>query len=139
MMLGPVQVLVVGVPDADQADVVVASLRGLGEDAPVCLLDAFVVGVDADGAVTLDEGDEPPRTAALFLQPEEASATAVLGPEVWDLGQVVPPGELAVVALLEHRWATPLRDALLAAGGSVAHETWLDHDDRDTLAALLGR
>lgn len=140
-MLGPVQVLVLTVADDQGRDDVVASLSALGPDAPVRLLEAFEVAVAEDGSISvISDADDPPATVALFVRPDDADANDVDEPatDVWHLGEVVPPGSTAVVALLEHRWATPLRDVLTAAGGAVSHETWLDPEDRGALEALLG-
>ena len=37
--------------------------------------------------------------------------------DVWYLADEIPPGTSAGIALLEHRWAIPLRDAIERAGG----------------------
>ena len=142
-MLGPVQVLVVGVPDSDRAGEVMATLGAVPGDGPVRCLDVFEVAVLDDGALSVDGA--APVSLPLFADlVEEASAGRIQdGTDVsaadgtWHLGQVVAPGERAVVAVLEHRWALGLRDSLRAAGATLRHETWLDEDDRTTLEALL--
>ena len=50
-------------------------------------------------------------------EPEEGST--------WSLADAIPPGTSAAVALIEHLWATPLREAVARAGGTALEETWL--------------
>ena len=44
--------------------------------------------------------------------------------QVWDVAASIPNGSAAAVALIEHLWATPLRDAIARAGG-VASGDWV--------------
>jgi len=55
----------------------------------------------------------------------------------WSLEAAVPPGTTAAVALIEHVWARPLREAIKHAGGHTLEETWLGARDLDTLEGLL--
>jgi hypothetical protein len=143
-MLGPVQVLVVDVADPDQAGTVLASLAALGPlaespaDAPVRCVDAFECTIDDDGelVVITRDGRQPP-SVPLFAEEVERAGPRVAAEELWDLSEVVPPGGRVVVAVLEHRWAVGLRDALLAAGAALRYETWLDAEDRAGLEALI--
>jgi hypothetical protein len=133
-MLAPVQVLVLGVPDPARGHDVITALRQI-DTGVVQVIDAFVVSVAEDGSI---DAEGTPRSAPLFSQAEAGDGTTgEAGGDAWHLGEVVPPGTHAVVVLLEHRWATPLRDALAVASGAVSHETWLDADDRDALERLL--
>lgn len=61
-MLGPVQVLVVGVPDDDGARAVFESLAVVLEDGPVRWLDSFEVTADDDGDLVV-EAPGPGRDA----------------------------------------------------------------------------
>ena len=133
-MLGPVQVLVVGVPDADRARAVLTSLTALPADGPVRALDAFEVTVGEDGDIEAggDAASAPP-SLPLFAELADAASDATPQEETWDLTAVVPPGTRAVVAVLEHRWAAELREAMVSAGAALRYETWLDDDDRATL------
>ena len=47
----------------------------------------------------------------------------------WSLADSVPAGTTAAVALIEHTWAAPLRDAINRVGGVPLEETWLAPDD----------
>lgn len=137
-MLGPVQVLVVDVADPDQAGAVLASLTALAADGPVRCVDAFECAIDDDGelAVTARDGRQP-LSVPLFAEEVERPAPRVAAEELWHLGEVVPAGGRAVVAVLEHRWAVGLRDSLLAASATLRFETWLDPEDRSRLETLI--
>jgi hypothetical protein len=49
--------------------------------------------------------------------------------EVWYLADAIPEGTSAAVALLEHMWAIPLRDKIIAAGGAVLADAWVHPAD----------
>jgi hypothetical protein len=49
--------------------------------------------------------------------------------ELWDAADAIPPGTTAAVALIEHQWATPLRDAIQRAGGMPIADAWLAPED----------
>jgi hypothetical protein len=139
-MLGPVQVLIVGVADPESARSVLSSLVALAPDGPVRCVDAFECIVHEDGELTITAPDgRPPLSLPLFAQEGDEVVPLSGAEETWHLGEVVPPGGHAVVALLEHRWAEGLRDALLAAGASLRHEAWLDGDDRSSLESFLSQ
>ena len=45
--------------------------------------------------------------------------------EVWDIAEVIEPGSAAAIALIEHVWAMPLRDAIARAGGVPVSDAWV--------------
>ena len=139
-MLGPVQVLIVGVTDPESARSVLGSLVALAPDGPVGCVDAFECVVHDDGELTITTPDgRPPPSLPLFAEEADEVVPVTGGEETWHLGEVVPPGGRAVVALLEHRWAEGIRDALLAAGATLRHEAWLDAEDRSSLESFLSQ
>ena len=138
-MLGPVQVLVIGVSDDDGIDVVVRSLAALPDDGAVRLLDAFALTITTDGEVVASAAGSAAtaRSLPLFAEAAEDSSPPTSAGDTWQLGDAVPPGTKAVLALLEHRWAIGLRESLVSSGAVLRHETWLDEEDRRTLERLL--
>ena len=54
---------------------------------------------------------------------------------VWSLADSVPAGTTAAVALIEHLWAAPLREAIRRTGGVPLDEVWLAEPDLQRLAA----
>ena len=140
-MLGPVQVLIVDVSDPERAGAVMASLSALAPDGPVRCVDVFECSVEEDGELTIStrDGGQPLSQPLFADEIEEVEEVAPIpdAQEMWHLGEVVPVGGRAVVALLEHRWAVDLRDSLLAAGAVLRYETWLEEDDRARLDSFL--
>jgi len=49
--------------------------------------------------------------------------------EVWYVADAIPAGMSAAVAVIEHRWAIPLRDAVIASGGVALADEWLHPQD----------
>jgi len=153
---GPVQVLVVGLETDRLKGEVLAELQRLKEHDIVRLIDMVVVAKDRDGEIVgVEMSDLTPEQSAEFgaiagaligLGAEgeegmEAGAIAgaeaaiesegeFLGDEVlWSIADTIPNGVTAAVALLEHRWAIPLRDAIRGAGGMVLADSWVHPED----------
>ena len=62
-------------------------------------------------------GEEEASIGALAGAAELADGHVFDDAEIWYLGDAIPDGGAAAVALLEHRWAIPLRDKIIEAGG----------------------
>jgi hypothetical protein len=147
--MGPVQVLVIGFDQPTFNGEVVAELARLREAGIVRLVDVLLVSrVDEDTFETLPPPAGLPTdlgrlTAALLRRAERASPDDAdenapgqsRGP-AWSLADAVPTGAVAAVALIEHTWATPLRDAIQRAGGAALDETWLAPADLRRLEDL---
>lgn len=139
--MGPVQVLVIGLDQPEFTGEVLAELSRLRSAGIVRLIDVLVVSRGDDGAFeTLDEPTAmtPSRgelaAAVLGSGEDERDSMASDGPErprrpTWSLADSVPTGTTAAVALIEHTWATPLREAIDRVGGVPLEETWLARDD----------
>jgi uncharacterized membrane protein len=151
---GPVQLLVVAFADGTFDGRILAELRRLREQDSVRLLDLLFVFKDEDGAVVELETSELSDAEAAeygalvrslfgFTGDEggaagrggDAAATAARNgslldsAEAWFLADVIPTGTGAAVVLLEHRWATSLRDAVEAADGHDLVDTWVHPRD----------
>jgi len=151
---GPVQMLVVEFDRTAFEGEVVPELERLREAGIVRLLDLLFVRKPVGGELEmvrrsdLDE-DEATRFGALVGaliglgtgDEELAYRTAVAGAEeledghffgdaeVWYLADAIPEGGSAAVALIEHLWAIPLRDKLVAAGGVTLADEWIHPKD----------
>ena len=143
MAFGPVQLLVLGFSEPDFHGQVVAEFDRLKENDVVRVIDALVVYKDPRGEVkTLKRTDLSAEEAAEFgavvgglvglgaAGEEGAEAGARAGAEAtaegvdvfpeaqtWDVVDDIPNDTAAALILLEHRWAIPLRDAILDANG----------------------
>jgi uncharacterized membrane protein len=160
MEFGPVQVVVVGFSDQDFATGILPELRRLrGADA-IRLIDVTFVSKDDDGALTVvevaeitDEGwlDCGEIAAALMglrgCRAEGLLVGAVAGAgdgapdwgtgEAWAISDAIPAGTSALVALMEHRWAIPLREAISRGGGFALEDTWLRRSDLIAAGAMM--
>ncbi len=151
--MGPVQVLVLGFDQPTFSGEVLAELTRLGDAGIVRLIDVLLVSRADDGIFeTLAPTSMPAGlgelTAALLgrpggegpVEPETGTGEAELPTEAaWSLADSVPPGSTAAVALIEHIWASPLRDAVQRAGGVPLDETWLSPADHQILEELIGQ
>ena len=134
-MSGPVQVLVVGFDEPSFSGEVIAELTRLREAGVVRVVDVLLVRRDEDG--TFNTLAPPPGVDPSLGQ----VATDILGGrneppvdgDAWSLSDVVEPGSVAAIALIEHMWASPLVDAITSAGGRPLGELWLSPEDRARL------
>ena len=69
--------------------------------------------------------------------PDVPSAGEPAEGSTWSLADAIAPGTSAAVALIEHLWATPLREAIARAGGTALEETWLHRDDVERLEEFM--
>ncbi len=152
MTLGPVQLLTVGFDEPNFHGAIMDELKRLREHDIVRLVDVLIVAKDDDGHITQVELSDKPElekygalAGALLglgaageegaLAGAEAGAEAMSGgqlydpDEVWVLADEIPPGTTAAICMLEHRWAIPLRDAILDAGGTVLVDEWVHPED----------
>jgi uncharacterized membrane protein len=152
MALGPVQLLTVGFDEPNFTGAIMDEFKRLSEHDIVRLVDVLIVAKDDDGNVTQVELSDRPElqeygalAGALMglgaAGEEGMEAGAVAGavamadgkmydPEdVWVLADQIPPGMTAAIVMLEHRWAIPLRDAIMDAGGAVLVDEWIHPED----------
>jgi uncharacterized membrane protein len=162
MEMGPVQMLVVGFEEGKFEGKILAELRRLREHDIIRLVDLLFVAKDEDGEVAaVEHSDLTPEEAMEFgalagallglgadgEEGAEAGAVAgaaaaadgsVLDDDVWYLADSIPPGTSAGIALIEHRWAIPLRDAIQTAGGETLVDTWVHPQDLVAIGAAAG-
>ena len=147
--IGPVQLLVVGFDEPNFDGSILAELSRLKDAELVRIIDAIVVDKDADGVVTaiqmsdltIDEAEQMGAFAGALIglgtgdeDLVEVGALAgalagsdghILDESMVDVLAEIPAGTAAAVALLEHRWAIGLRDAIIAAGGTPLVDEWV--------------
>ncbi len=149
MPFGPVQLLVVGFANGEFRGEIAAELDRLRESDTVRLIDLVFVRKDADGNVQkiqhsdlsaeeqeefgaiagaligLGAGGEEVAEAGTALGAEAAEGGHVLPDDIWYIDDVLPDDTAAAVALLEHRWAIGLREAIRDAGGFHLADAWV--------------
>jgi uncharacterized membrane protein len=153
MPFGPVQLLVLGFEKPEPKGEIMAKLEELRDSDIVRLIDLVVVRKLPDGTVERLQhsdlsGDEAEEFGAvvgaligLGMDGEEgamegaiAGASAmegghVLGDDTWAVADVIPEDTAVAVALLEHRWALGLRDAIFRQGGFHIADAWIHPSD----------
>jgi uncharacterized membrane protein len=154
MTMGPVQMLVVGFEESRFKGEILPELQRLKEHDIIRLIDLLVVMKDGDGNLnvlqqsdlTQEEAMEFGAIAGALIGlgtggEEDMEAGAVLGAaaledghvfddsEVWYVADAIPNGGSAAIALIEHRWAIPLRDAIVGAGGVALADEWIHPQD----------
>ena len=154
MTIGPIQAFVIGFPSNDLFEGrIVKELEQLSKVGQIRVVDAvFVLREDDDVAVVaVSDLDDEQRTelrsvvAALVglgvAGGEGAAAGAELGASIAPdapsaaqaiaagLAEELPDGSSALVLVIEHLWAVPLRDAVRDAGGLVLAHRSLTMED----------
>ena len=120
-------VVVVKDEDGDLARLQTSDLSA-GESAELGAIAGALIGFGADGTEGAEVGAEVGA---------DLGATASLDDEIWYAADAIPPGTAAAVALIEHRWAIPLRDAIVEAGGFTLEDTWLHPEDLIALGVAV--
>ena len=160
MTIGPVQLLIVGFVGGEFKGEIAKVLADLRERDVIRLIDMGVVRKDEDGVITMiehsdlsqDETIEFGATVGALIGlgvagEEGAEAGAIAGAEaaldggmiedqVWYIADEIPEGTAAAVALIEHRWAIPLRTAIQDAGGFLVSDAWIHPTDLVAIGLL---
>ena len=154
LTLGPVQMLVVGFEGDHFTGEIREELSRLRENEIARLIDLLLVKKNKDGEIEvlqqsdLDqdeaeqfgaivgalvgfgaEGDEGVERAAIAGAQEFEDGHVFDDHAVWYLSDAIPNGTAAAVALIEHRWAIPLRDKIANAGGITLADEWIHAAD----------
>ena len=160
-IMGPVQMLVLGFEGDNFTGEILPELRRLKEADVIRMIDLLVVRKDAEGAIerlhTSDlsqeeamefgalagalmglgaAGEEGAEVGALVGAAELADGHAI-DEDVWHVDDAIPPGSAAAVALIEHRWAIPFRDAVVRAGGFTLADEWIHPADLVAAGAMV--
>jgi uncharacterized membrane protein len=144
--IGPVQLIVLGFKHPDFQGDIMAEFERLHEKGTVRVIDALTVYKDAEGELEVEhlsnltedgaievgsaisalligmgfedqEGTETEAVADVGTVPAEGGVHVLDQLEGWDVLEDIPNDSAAVLVLLEHCWAVPLRDAIVRADG----------------------
>ena len=154
MSIGPVQMLILGFENPQFKGEALAELEKLREADIIRVIDALVVWKDEEGNVavlqdtdlTKDEameygaviggliglgmaGEEGLEAGAEAGAEAMADGHLIDEDEVWYAVDAIPNNTAAAIALFEHRWAIPFRDAIVRAGGFVLADEWIHAKD----------
>jgi len=161
MPLGPVQLLVVGFTGGEFKGEIRAELERLRDNDVIRLVDMLAVRKDEQGNVqrlqqsdlSADEAEELGAMVGALIgfgtgdeevveELASAGAEAMEGghvfdeSDVWYVEDAIPPGTAAAVALIEHRWAIPLRETIRRAGGFHLADAWIHPEDLVAIGLL---
>jgi uncharacterized membrane protein len=163
MAVGPVQLIVLGFANPDFKGEVIAELNRLRELDTIKVIDALAIYKDAQGDVatvklsTLTDDDRVELGAKIgalvgigaFSDQEQVEEMALAGAEAaaggidvfdeakaWDVVEEIPRDSAAVMLLIEHHWAVPLRDAVVRAGGFGVGDTFIRPIDLVAIGAM---
>lgn len=164
MMIGPVQLVVVGLENDRLKGQIARELHHASSKGAIRVLDALAIQKTKDGAiVTMGGTDLTPNQRVEYGSivgglmgfgatgtSEGAEEGAELGAEsfanrnfglsaadIQAIAQDVPRGTTAVMVLFEHRWAIPLKDALQRVNGVVLAQGMVRPEDLVALGADL--
>jgi uncharacterized membrane protein len=163
-MIGPIQILAIGFPDTAGFEGRIAEQLAKASDAgTIRIIDALAVVADGDEVEILrvsDLDDEQRQELGLelgaliglgFAGLDGMVAGAEVGAEAVEEGglgiveaigeefiEELPDGAAALLLIIEHTWAVPLRDAILDAGGTLFANQWIGPADLVALGAALG-
>jgi uncharacterized membrane protein len=102
--------------------------------------EAVEFGALVGALIGLGTGDEEQALAAAVAGAEELEDGHFFGDsEVWFLADAIPEGHSAAVALIEHTWAIPLREKIIAAGGTAIADAWIHPADLIAVGAVAAQ
>jgi len=153
--VGPVQMLVLGFAEPNFTGAIASELDRLRNLDFIRIVDALVVDKNDQGDITaLQVSDLAPDEAtqmgavigALIGYGEGGGEDAVIegaaagaaemedghlipDEEAWYVADAIPDGSAAAIIMIEHLWAIPLRDAIVAAGGVALADRWIHASD----------
>ena len=168
MSIGPLQVLVIGFEGNQFSGTILTELQAVRQKGIIRLLDLVFVAKDEAGKVEAVEvsditGDETLRLGAVLggllgvktggredangraalksLKAVGKTGVTISDEEIQEISDLVPDNSSALIALIEHTWATNLHKALSDSGGTVLGQGLLELSDLElinpTLAAAL--
>ena len=145
MAIGPVQLLVVGFGQGEFHGKIRAELERLRDSETVRVINLLAIRKDADGNIerlqlsdlSEDEAMELGAIAGALIGlgaggeegaeigAERAQDGDFLPHDIWYIDDLLPNDSAAAVALIEHRWAIGLRDAIREEGGFHLADAWI--------------
>jgi uncharacterized membrane protein len=155
---GPVQLLVLGFDRVRFDGEIMPEIERLKDEGIIRLIDLIFVtnnrgvidtiqtsdlsteeaeefGAIVGALIGAGMGDENIEAGMVAGAAEGADGHMLDDADVWFLADAIPEGTSAAVALIEHRWAIPLRDKILAADGIVLADEWVHPADLVTIGA----
>jgi uncharacterized membrane protein len=165
MEMGPLQLVVIGFEHPTPDGSVLAALQDLSDEGLVRLVDLLAVYKSDTGELAALEATDLDLEEAMVYSAwvggliglgaageaglEAGAFTAALLAEneyeygldeeaIRTVAEDIPAGGAAIMAVLEHRWAIPLRNAVRAQGGIAIVQDFLNPETLISLGAVAG-
>ena len=154
MTVGPVEIFVIAFKDPEFNGEIRAELERLRDGDVIRLVDLLAVRKTEDGVIEsiqrsdldADEalafgaavgaligfgagGEEGMALGAVWGVRELADGHVFDDEDKWRVADSIESGEGALIALVEHRWAIPVREAVRRAGGHAVAGRWIADED----------
>jgi len=164
MIVGPIEIFVIAFKDPQFDGEIRAELERLRDGEIIRVVDLLAVHKTEDGVIETiqasdldaDEalafgagvgaliglgagGDEGMELGAVWGMRELADGHVFDDEDKWRVADAIQPGEGALIALVEHRWAAPVRDAVRRAGGTGVAARWIGESDLIRLGEASAR
>jgi len=109
-------------------------MRRLEAAGTLRVLDLLVVSKSHAGEIEVVRSQAEIAQALLGDEPtDERDLTS----DEWAVADAVEPGGAAAIAILEHKWAIPLREAIVGAGGHHVVTEWVDPEALEQMGVSL--
>lgn len=136
--MGPLEYLVIEFEGNHFTGEILPELRALRDQGIVRVVDLVFMQRDADGNLTVRELSDLSEDEARSYGPIAGDMLSLLSLEdVEDAAANVPNNSSAAIALLEHTWASRLREKILNAHGRFLSEGLVPADEVEALSAEL--
>jgi uncharacterized membrane protein len=154
MPVGPIEIFVIAFQDPQFHGEIRAELERLRDGEIIRVVDLLAVRKTEDGVIEAvqssdlesDEalafgaavgaliglgaaGEEGAALGAVWGLRELADGHVFDDEDKWRIADSIEPGEGALIALIEHRWAIPVREAVRRAGGHAMAGRWIADQD----------
>lgn len=138
MTAGPLEYLVVRFEGNHFTGEIMPELQALRDKGLVRIVDLLFVQKDKDGTVSVREVSDLNEEEARRYGPIAGDLHDLVTLEdVEDVAGRLPSNSSAAIALLEHIWATRLRDTILKAGGEVLEAGFVPMAEVEALTAEI--
>jgi Family of unknown function (DUF6325) len=138
MDIGPLEYVVIGVSDQQLKSALISELNAIQDNGKLRVVDLIFVSKSAQGDVVIKEVNELVEEELAEYGDIAVNLMGLLTAE--DIAQLtgqVPPGDSAVVILIEHTWVIGLTEAVRKNGGVVFNAGMVSHDVLANVSAEL--
>ncbi len=138
MDIGPLEYVVIGVPDQKLTSAIISELNAIQESGQICVVDLLFVTKAADGKVTKHEVSELIEKEPKAFGDIASNLKGLLTQhDIEQLTGEIPLNTSALVILLEHIWVLGLTEAIRKGGGVAFVGGMVSHEALALVSAEL--